>query len=116
MLISMLVKHIGIGILIGGLFYFLALTFMLYLNGRELKDYYLVLFGKMSSGDIILSSILIITITIYYTISYYPSILIDIESHKWKMENIDNKPWEFNINLNIDDRKISTIDVTERMK
>jgi hypothetical protein len=122
MLVSELMENIGIGILIGSAFYFFAFSFFVYLNGREIEDYYLILFGKLKLQDVILAFITICLFTIYFTFSRYDSMLINIENTEWKIKNVDTiqmnklkKPFtpSLTLNINLKDTKTSDVKIEE---
>jgi hypothetical protein len=107
-------KYIGYGILISGLFIFIAFSLFVYLNGREIQEYYLILFGKLSKKDIIFFFILTSVFTFYYYASNIDNIYINSRINMLKYEGKEDKTSnsiDFNLNLYI--KKEDSIDYKE---
>lgn len=123
LLISEIVFNIGIGILISSFFYFAIISLFVYLNGREIKEYYLIMFGKLTKGDVALISFSIIVFTTYFTLSRYDTILLNIKDTEKRIEeNMTGDSllpeFTFNLNLNVkvktDESKDSSVKIEEK--
>ena len=76
-IISQGLKYIGEGVALGFLFFFLSISFFLYLNGREIKEYYLIFFGKLKVNDIIIISISCLVLSLFLLMLNFDDIMID---------------------------------------
>jgi hypothetical protein len=70
-------KYIGEGIALGFVFFFLSISFFLYLNGREINEYYLIFFGKLKINDIIIIIISCLVLSLFLVLLNFDDILID---------------------------------------
>jgi len=76
-IISQGLKYIGEGIIAGFTFFFLSISFFLYLNGREIKEYYLIFFGKLKVNDIIIIFISCLVLSLFLLMLNFDDIMID---------------------------------------
>lgn len=112
-LISELTKYIGYSIVISFSIYFISFSFLLYLNGRELKEYFLIWFGKMTKYDVFYLIILTLTISSFVCLSCYPRIEINAKEKEYELsqvgkeKTVDNKGFNLNINLNFNKKEDS---------
>jgi len=89
-IISQALKYILIGIAIGFLLFFLSISFFIYLNGREINEYYLIFFGKLKRYDIVIITTMCLLFSIFCVVLNYDNILIDAKKQQL-IYNILNK-------------------------
>ena len=110
--VSELCKYIGYSILISFSIYFLSFSFLLYLNGREMKEYYLIWFGKMTKYDVFYLLILTTVISCFICVSFYPNIKINAKKKEYQLMQIGKeqiiKDKGFTLNLNLTINKTET--------
>lgn len=110
--VSELCKYIGYSIIISFLIYFLSFSFLLYLNGREMKEYYLIWFGKMTKYDVFYLLILTTVISCFICVSFYPNIKINAKKKEYQLMQIGKeqiiKDKGFTLNLNLTINKTET--------
>lgn len=120
--ISELCKYIGYSIVVSFLIYFLSFSFLLYLNGRELKEYFLIWFGKMTKYDVFYLLILTVVTSCFICISFYPNIQINAKKKEYeylkvgKEQIINDKGFTLNINLSINKKEESSQNVNVNSK
>ena len=111
-IISEFARYIGYSIIISFLIYFLSFSFLLYLNGREMKEYYLIWFGKMTKYDVFYLLILTTVISCFICVSFYPNIEINAKKKEYQLMQIGKeqiiKDKGFTLNLNLTINKTET--------
>jgi hypothetical protein len=110
--VAELCKYIGYSIIISFLIYFLSFSFLLYLNGRELKEYFLLWFGKMTKYDVFYLLILSIVTSIFICLSCYPNICINAKKKEYQFNQVgkeqERQDKGFTLNLNLTINKTET--------
>jgi hypothetical protein len=92
-------KYIGYSILIGGLFWFLIFSFLVYLNGGEPKDYYRIFLSQLKVWDHFVITFIILLFSVYFCLSNYDTIVNNINN--FGKEKVINKPsFTFTLNIN----------------
>ena len=92
-------KYICYGLLITFAFYIICFSVFVYLNGREIREYYLILFGKLGLRDIILIFTSSLVFSTCFMIINFDKIIVNPD--KQETVKTDSRNFKFDLNLNV---------------